>query len=249
MGFGLLIIGDELLSGKRQDRHLAASIELLGARGLNLDWAHMLGDDARRLEIELRATLASEDVVFSFGGIGATPDDRTRQCAARAAGVSLVRHPQAVAEIEAQFGAQAYPHRIRMAEFPERSRIIPNPYNRIPGFSWGDHHFLPGFPRMAWPMMEWVLECYYRDRFAAERIVDRALQVWDVPESELLPILESLTVRFPKVRLSSLPTLDAPRAQIELGVRGDRVTVEEAWPALQEALSAAGHSWQALPVG
>ncbi len=249
MGFGLLIIGDELLSGKRQDRHLAASIGLLGARGLSLDWAHIHGDDAQRLETELLATLASDDVVFSFGGIGATPDDRTRECVARAAGVGLARHPQAVAEIEARFGAQAYPNRIRMAEFPEGSRIIPNPHNRIPGFSWGEHHFLPGFPRMAWPMMEWVLERYYRDRFGAEPIVERALQVWDVPESELLPILESVTARFPKVRLSSLPTLDAARAQIELGVRGDRTAVQQAWPALQEALSAAGYSWQALPAG
>ncbi len=247
MGFGLLIIGDELLSGKRQDRHLAAGIELLSAHGLTLDWAHLLGDDAQRLETELRATLSSDDVVFSFGGIGATPDDRTRDCAARAAGVRLVPHPQAVAEIEAQFGAQAYPHRIRMAELPEGSRIIPNPHNRIPGFSWGEHHFLPGFPRMAWPMLEWVLERYYQDRFALEGIFDRSLQVYETPESELLPILEALTARFPQVRLSSLPTLDADRPLIELGLRGDRSAVDEAMAALQEALTAAGFRWQALP--
>ena len=112
--------------------------------------------------------------MFSFGGIGATPDDHTRQAAAAALGVPLERHPEAVAEIEARFGADAYPHRVLMAEFPAGASIIPNPFNRIAAFSVRDHHFLPGFPQMAWPMLDWVLATHYPD-LVREAPVERAM--------------------------------------------------------------------------
>src|SRR6185437_14865218 len=95
MNFGLLIVGDEILSGKRADKHMPKVIELLGARGLSLAWARYVGDDPARITDELRFAFASGDAVFSCGGIGATPDDHTRQCAATALGVSLALHPVA----------------------------------------------------------------------------------------------------------------------------------------------------------
>src|SRR6266705_2920972 len=162
MGIGAIIIGDEILRGKRDDQHFAKLIGILAVRGLKLDWCEYLGAEPGLITQTLQRTLRSGDIVFSFGGIGATPDDHTRQCAAAAAGVPLIRHPEAAAEIEARFGEAAYPKRILMADLPQGSRIIPNPYNRIPGFSIKDHHFLPGFPEMAWPMMEWVLETFYK---------------------------------------------------------------------------------------
>ena len=82
--FGLIIIGDEILSGKRQDKHLPKVIDLLKARGLGLAWARYVGDDRRQITAALKDAFASGDVVFSCGGIGATPDDHTRQCAAAA---------------------------------------------------------------------------------------------------------------------------------------------------------------------
>ena len=176
MAFGIIIIGDEILSGKRTDKHLAKYIELLSARGLQLAWAEYLGDDPQRLTATLRRTLASEDIVFSCGGIGATPDDHTRQCAANALGVNLVLHPQArekinerIADVaresgnEPDYSAADNMHRLKMGEFPQGADIIPNPFNKIPGFSVknlhaGAHYFVPGFPVMAAPMMEWVLD-------------------------------------------------------------------------------------------
>jgi molybdopterin-biosynthesis enzyme MoeA-like protein len=92
MNFGLVVIGDEILSGKRQDKHLAKVIELLGARGLELTWARYAGDDRTQITPVLREAFASGDVVFSCGGIGATPDDHTRQCAAAALDLPLVLH-------------------------------------------------------------------------------------------------------------------------------------------------------------
>ena len=82
--FGAFIIGDELLVGKRQDKHLPFLIEALARRGLRLSWAQYLGDEPERLTAALKRSLDSGDVVFSFGGIGATPDDHTRQAAAAA---------------------------------------------------------------------------------------------------------------------------------------------------------------------
>ena len=158
MNFGALIIGDEILSGRRSDKHLAKLIELLGARGLKLSWARYAGDDFARLTETLRQTFATGDVVFSFGGIGATPDDHTRQAAAEALGLPLALHPEAEAEIRARFGDEITPQRLQMGVYPVGAEIIPNPFNRIPGFSIHNHFFVPGFPVMAWPMVEWVLD-------------------------------------------------------------------------------------------
>ena len=151
--FGAYIIGDEILSGKRQDKHLAQLIQTLASRGLQLAWCEYLGDNPGHITRSLQRSFASGDIVFSFGGIGATPDDHTRQSAAAALGLPIIRHAGAVAEIEAQFGEGAYPKRVLMADFPQGAELIPNPINRVAGFRINQHHFLPGFPEMAWPMM------------------------------------------------------------------------------------------------
>src|SRR4051812_5534781 len=96
---GLVIVGDEILSGKRTDKHMPKVIELLGARGLQLAWADYVGDDPQRITATLERAFASQSIVFSCGGIGAPPDDHTRQCAARALGVELQLHPEAEALI------------------------------------------------------------------------------------------------------------------------------------------------------
>ena len=247
MTIGALIIGDEILSGKRQDRHLPHVIETLAARGLALDYAHYEGDDRDRLTALLRETFARGDLVFAFGGIGATPDDHTRQAAAAALGVPLVRHPEAVAEIEARFGAEAYPHRVLMAEFPVGARIIPNPFNRIAAFSVRDHHFMPGFPQMAWPMMDWVLATHYPS-LKREPPVERAIAVFDAGESQLLPLMDENVARFPRVKLFSLPAfLPGGGRRIELGVRGPAADADAALAHLVAGVREAGFRFEPIP--
>src|SRR5690349_6578691 len=202
---GALIIGDEILTGKRQDRHLAHVIETLGARGLTLDYAQYAGDDRERLTSFLRDSFGRNDILFSFGGIGATPDDHTRQAAAAALGVPLERHPQAVAELEAKWGAEAYPNRVLMAEFPQGSRIIPNPYNRVAAFAVRDHCFFPGFPQMAWPMLDWVLAQWYA-HLSKVKPVERAIAVFGAGESQLLALMDENVAKFPALKLFSLPS-------------------------------------------
>jgi molybdopterin-biosynthesis enzyme MoeA-like protein len=243
---GALIIGDEILSGKRVDAHLSHVIATLAARELVLGWARYEGDDRVRLIAVLRETFASGDLVFAFGGVGATPDDHTRQAAAAALGVPLVRHPEALAEIEARFGKEAWPHRVLMAEFPAGCAIIPNPVNRIASFSIRDHHFFPGFPEMARPMLDWVLATHYPG-LKAPPSAERAIVVYGAGESQLLPVMNDSITRFPQLKLFSLPTFmpDGGR-RIELGVRGDPSFLDAAIDHLVAGVEAGGFRWEPM---
>lgn len=249
MAFGALIIGDEILSGRRQDRHLEKLIELLAARGLRLAWARYAGDEPGRLTATLRESFASGDVVFSFGGIGATPDDHTRQCAAEALGLELALHPDAEREIRAQFGAETTAHRLRMGVFPRGSEIIPNPYNRIPGFALRDHYFVPGFPVMAWPMVEWVLDGRFADLHNRDDYVERAIVVWEAMEGRLVDLMERISADYPALTLFSLPSFAEAgrRRSLELGVKGRRADVAVAMDAIRMEIARRGYEWQDKP--
>ncbi len=243
MQFGAIIIGDEIMSGKRQDKHMAQIIATLAERGLELAWCQYLADDPALITATLKRTLAADAVVFSCGGIGATPDDHTRQCAADAAGVSLYLHPDAETEIRARFGADITPQRLMMGEFPHGSRIIPNPYNRIPGFSLRHHHFLPGFPQMAWPMMAWVLDNWYAGLHAAGRTAESAIIVRGAGESQLIDVMHACLARFPGIKVFSLPHMSETDRYIELGARGNAEQIPAAIAALKSGVSALGFNW------
>lgn len=257
MNFGALIIGDEILSGKRADKHLAKAIELLGARGLSLAQVAYVGDDPLRITAELRRAFTGSDVVFSFGGIGATPDDHTRQCAAEALGVPLELHPLArdliierMQDVAREQGLPFEPdradnlHRLNMGCFPQGASIIPNPYNKIAGFSCQGSagaavHFLPGFPVMAWPMLEWVLDMHYASFFVRDSHSEHSVIVFGAMESTLTPLMESVQQRF-DVKVFSLPSVDHPEygKHIELGVKGTPSVVAVAFAALRTSLEA-----------
>jgi molybdenum cofactor synthesis domain-containing protein len=250
--FGLIIIGDEILSGKRADKHLPKIIELLKARGLSLAYATYVGDEPERITATLAQAFASGDVVFSTGGIGATPDDHTRQCAARALGVPLALHPQAaelieqrIREVAAEQGkvydtsTPEHLHRLNMGVFPQGARILPNPYNRIPGFSVGDVHFVPGFPVMAWPMIAWVLDTCYAQHFRRQVWLERSVIVMGAMEATLTPLMEHIEREYPAVKVFSLPSVDHPQygRHIELGVKGPPEEATAAYAALKAGLA------------
>jgi molybdopterin-biosynthesis enzyme MoeA-like protein len=244
--FGAFIIGDEILVGKRQDKHLSFLIEALAKRGLRLSGAQYLGDDPARLTDALRASFAGDGVVFSFGGIGATPDDHTRQAAAAALGVPLRLHADAEREIRGRFGGETTEQRLRMGEFPQGASIIPNPVNRIPGFSVADHHFVPGFPQMAWPMVEWILDTKYRRLFDRDRWGEASMLVYEAGESQLIAAMEEVERGFPGIKVFSLPSMgeDGSRRHVELGVRGEPAKVEPAMAALRHLVRDAGFPFQ-----
>ncbi len=278
--FGLIIIGDEILSGKRADKHLPKVIELLAARGLALDYAEYVGDSPERITAALKRAFASGDVVFSTGGIGATPDDHTRQCAAKALGVELALHPQAEALIRERMqdtareqGTVYEPdrpdniHRLNMGVFPKGAEIIPNPYNKIPGFfcespierragppqaarspsggsdphavgERGGIHFVPGFPVMAWPMIEWVLDTKYAHLHQTAAWIEKSVIVFGAMEAALTPLMEAIELEYSGAKVFSLPSVDHPEygRHIELGVKGAPDLVASAYPALLKGL-------------
>lgn len=243
--FGLIVIGDELLSGKRQDRHLAKVIELLAARGLELSWCRLISDEANLITRTLGETLASGDIVFSCGGIGATPDDRTRGSAAAALGVDLECHPEGLRALEARFGRPVEPsQRLKLIEFPEGSQIIPNPVNQVPGFSIREHYFVPGFPRMAWPMIEWVLDHRYASLHAPGTWNEQAITVLNARESDVIPLMEQFVARHPQLRLSCLPSTQPGRYELELGVRGSSAAVSAAMEELKAGVEALNIAWR-----
>ncbi|MFA5081638.1 MAG: molybdopterin-binding protein [Hydrogenophilaceae bacterium] len=243
---GLLIIGDEILSGKRQDKHFARVREILTERGLKLARVTYLGDDRTRLTAFLRDSLADEDILFSCGGIGATPDDHTRQAAAAALGLPLLLHPEAEALITGrtlEVGLEVTPGRLQMGEFPEGAAIIPNPVNRIPGFSIRRHHFVPGFPEMAWPMIEWVLDQHYRDLFHSQVEAERAMIVRGLAEATLTPLMLEIERDYPGVKVFSLPILNLRQPddyRIELGVKGPPDAIDPAFVRLRDGTAALG---------
>jgi molybdopterin-biosynthesis enzyme MoeA-like protein len=255
MNFGLVIVGDEILSGKRQDKHMPKVIELLAARGLVLSWARYVGDERTRITALLRDAFAGGDAVFCCGGIGATPDDHTRQGAAAALGVPLELHPRAKALIEERMRDLAREqnrpyeperpdnmHRLNMGVFPAGAEIIPNPYNKIPGFSVRDVHFVPGFPVMAHPMIEWLLDTRYVHLHGTQARSERSVIVTGSMEATLTPLMEQIEARFPGVKVFSLPSVDHPTLgrHIELGVKGGAEATEAAFAALEAGLAALG---------
>jgi len=259
MNIGLLIVGDEILSGKRADKHLPKVIEQLAARGLALAWARYVGDDPERITADLRDAFASGDLVFSCGGIGATPDDHTRQCAAAALGVPLELHPQArdfvierMKDVARENGTTFDPdrednrHRLNMAVFPVGAEIIPNPYNKIAGFAIrsgaGGVFFVPGFPVMAWPMIEWVLDTHFRHLHVAPSTQERSVIVFGAMEAALTPLMEAIEREFAGIKVFSLPSVDHPDwgRHIELGVKGRLALLEAAYARLREGLERTG---------
>jgi molybdopterin-biosynthesis enzyme MoeA-like protein len=249
---GLIIVGDEILSGKRADKHLPKLIELLSARGLQLSWADYVGDSPERITQTLARAFESKAIVFSCGGIGATPDDHTRQCAAKALGRPLELHPRAEALIRERMQdtarEQGIPyepdrpdniHRLNMGVFPAGAEIIPNPYNKIPGFTIGDVHFVPGFPVMAWPMMEWVLDTKYAHLFRRDAYVEKSVIVFGSMEATLTPLMEQIEQQHPGVKVFSLPSVDHPEygRHIDLGVKGAPGDVDPAYRTLLDGLA------------
>ena len=242
MPIGLYIIGDEILSGRRQDKHLSQVIQLLKSRGLNLSWVRILGDDLTLLAQHFRSSLATDDWVFSTGGIGGTPDDLTRQAVAIAAGVELQPHTEGLQLLQQHLDGELTPLRQRMIEFPVGAELIPNPVNGIPGFSLQRHYCVPGFPQMAWPMLEWVLDhCYLTENQTTP--VELALQVLDTPESRLIPLMEAVLERFADVKVFSLPTLGEQRL-VELGVTGPESEAQDAMRLIRQELQRIDVKWR-----
>ncbi|MCX7591849.1 MAG: molybdopterin-binding protein [Kiritimatiellae bacterium] len=233
--FGLVIVGNEILDCRCRDAHFAHAAHALASRSLALRYAMILPDDPQIVLEQLRWCMARPEPFFCCGGIGATPDDYTRQCAAQAAGVPLEMHPEGEVILRRRFGKAATPARLEMVRFPKGAVLIPNPVNQVPGFRINRGHFLPGFPEMAAPMMDWVLDTWYEA--AGSRVIESVL-LPGAREGDLVPLMNEFVKDHPAVTFSSLPRFTPAGTEVELGVSGEPEAVNTAMQDLLRRLDA-----------
>jgi molybdopterin-biosynthesis enzyme MoeA-like protein len=232
----LVIIGDEILSGKREDKHFKKALDVTKQNNYVIKSVSYLPDSEH--EIQSKIENLKDKIVFCFGGIGATPDDHTRSSAAKAHQKALKRHTDAAKLIEDKFGKEAYPKRILMADLPDGSELIPNEINMIPGFYINKKFFMPGFPEMAWPMMEWV----FKNKLPQSNKIefDRSIIIPDIAESLLIDLMNQIENDYPLVKMYSLPKI-TPQRQVEFGIKGDKEQVLSAMEVVKKYVKELGY--------
>jgi molybdopterin-biosynthesis enzyme MoeA-like protein len=164
MNFYSVIIGSELLNGRRVDKHFSFLNKELLKRGWTHKGSFVIKDEPDFIENVFKLVQSDpQSVLFSFGGIGATPDDFTRKCAANVfRDTQMERNQEALNAIIDKFGDEAYPHRVHMADLPINTKLLYNPVSNVPGFYLDNRFFfVPGFPQMAQAMILEALELHY----------------------------------------------------------------------------------------
>jgi len=201
--FFALIIGTEILNRRRNDRHFDFLTQTLLKRGHKLTGSFIIEDDPELIIHTIQFIQAQPDaVLFSFGGIGSTPDDYTRQCAATAlSDGKLYPHQEAQQIISENVDTTKRPHALQMGMLPKASSLLKNPINRMPAFQLEDRYFfMPGFPEMSHPMVEEILDTYFKESKPLYRYTLTAL----CREGDLISVMEKMPEG---VEFSSLPKL------------------------------------------
>ncbi len=226
MNFYALIIGTEILNARREDKHFKFLREELAKYGHELFASFIVKDDIELITNTFKLIKADPNaVMFSFGGIGSTPDDLTREISAKVFTTSpLVRHKEFEQDIINRFADEAYPHRIHMSDLPLNAALLFNPINNMSGYSLEDKFFfVPGFPQMAHPMISSVIQtlfCTSKEKF-------RYTLLANTSENTLITLMKKLPL---DVELSSLPIFKNNKASVEISLSGyDKTKVKESF--------------------
>lgn len=214
MNFYAIIIGTEILNGRRDDQHFQFLKNELAKYGHEIFASFIIKDDKELIKKTFEFVKNDEkSILFSFGGIGSTPDDLTREIASEVFRNSpLVVHAKFLQDIIERFGDKAYPHRIHMADLPPSSELVYNPINNMSGFSLDSRFFFtPGFPSMSHPMLTSVIQQY----FSVARQTYRKTLLADTSEETLITLMQKLPS---SVELSCLPMFVDEKAKVELSL-------------------------------
>ncbi len=212
----VLIIGDEILSGRTQDTNLNFIAKYLGTFGIDLAEARVVGDLKDEIIAALNHLRARYDYVITTGGIGPTHDDITADCVAQAFGVALYEHPDIIAMMAARWAGELNPARRRMARVPEGGSLVRNPVQGPPGFQIGNVFVLAGVPMIMRGMMEDVGP---RMRPGAV-VIARTVRVEGAGESMMAEPLEAVAKAHPALSLGSYPFFGPDGFGSNLVVRG-----------------------------
>ncbi|QKF81464.1 competence/damage-inducible protein A [Halarcobacter ebronensis] len=217
LNFYSVIIGTELLNGRRKDSHFSFLNEQLLKRGWRHKASFVVEDDTLLMENIYNLIKADENsVMFSFGGIGATPDDYTREIAAKIFTNGIMNyHEEAKELIINQFKEEAYPHRINMAYLPQNAKLLKNVVNNVPGFYLENRFFFtPGFPSMSQAMVVEALDRYYERNLIVK--YRESLTAY-CGENDLIDIMKTI----PKeIELSSLPKIIDDKRMVVISLSG-----------------------------
>ena len=217
MNFYAVIIGTEILNGRRVDKHFEFVKNELAKYGHELFASFIVKDDKTLMKRTYRMIQEDENaVMFSFGGIGSTPDDLTREIAAKIfRNAKLVTHEKFKKDIIKKFAKEAYPHRIHMADLPPDAKLLHNPINNMSGFSLDDRFFFtPGFPSMAHPMISDIIKKYFSESKKKYRYTLLA----QTSENTLIDLMQQLPT---SIELSSLPIFINEKPNVELSLSGE----------------------------
>jgi len=224
--FYQVIIGSEILNGRREDKHFTFLRDELLKRGFKLKASFVIEDD-KELMREVFTLIKNDpnSVLFSFGGIGATPDDFTRKIAAKVFGDGkLYEHPEAKRLIIEQFKEKAFPYRIEMSKLPKGAKLLSNPINKVPGFFLKDRFFfLPGFPQMAHPMVKDALNSFYPNNTKLYRYTICV----NASENDLMEIMLKLPKQ--QIEFSSLPIIDANGYKDVISIASKEEEIAKRW--------------------
>ena len=212
----VLVIGDEILSGRTKDRNIGAIAEHLTAIGIALREVRIVGDVAEEIVAAVNALRARYTYLFTTGGIGPTHDDITAACVAKAFDLPLVQDQEAFAILEKHYGIENLtPPRAKMALVPEGAKLIPNPVSAAPGFVIGNVHVMAGVPRIMQAMMVHVMA----DIKAGKPILSNTVAC-NLPESKVAQDLAVLQEKYPDVDIGSYPHYRGGALGLSLVLRG-----------------------------
>ena len=216
MNFYALIIGTEILNARREDKHFVFLRDELAKYGHELFASFIVKDDTKLITDTFKMIQADPNaVMFSFGGIGSTPDDLTREISAKVfTDAPLVRHKEFEQNIIERFGDKAYPHRVHMSDLPKNAALLFNPVNNMSGYSLDERYFfVPGFPQMAHPMLKDVIA----KQFSVSQKKFRQTLLAQTSEDTLINLMKELPS---DIELSSLPIFKDGVPNVELSLSG-----------------------------
>lgn len=236
----ILLIGDEILSGRTRDLNAHHLAGILNGIGIDLREIRVVADDHGAIVAALsaldKAIGGAWDMVFTSGGIGPTHDDITADAVAAAYGTTIEINPEARRMMEERWtrlGTEMTPSRLRMARIPVGATLIENAESAAPGFSIGGAHVMAGVPSVFRSMVEALVPRLNPGRPP----VSRTIRV-DRPESDIAEGLRAVAADFPDLSLGSYPFREDGAFGTNLVLRGlDEARVERAAAALQDRLS------------
>ncbi len=229
----MLVIGDEILSGRTRDSNMHHLAKALTERGIILREARFVADDHGAIVTAIRALKAGHDHLFTSGGIGPTHDDITADAVADACGVGISHRPDAMALLQAHYDRQGLPFneaRQRMARIPDTAILIDNPISVAPGFSVGNVHVMAGVPAIFEAMLAGLLPRLT----GGAPLLSRSLRVLR-GEGDIAESFAALAAEYPDLSMGSYPFHSQGRMGTNLVVRGtDPARLDQAFTRLEQ---------------